>query len=66
MDTLKSDLARLKEAIDSCDSISIKRSTDRLRKFTHVSNIGVTIDDILQHVLIGDDEKAISLIMSII
>jgi len=66
MEFIKEELYRLKEAIDSFDSVSIKKSTDSLRKFTHVADIGVTIDNILQYVLIGDDDKAISLIISMI
>ena len=65
-DYINDELKRLREAIISFDSISIKKSEDSLRKFTHAADIGVTIDNILQYVLIGDDENAISLISSII
>jgi len=66
MESIKDELLRLKEAIDSFDSESIKECTDTLHKLTHVPDIGVMIDDILRHVLIGDDEKVTSLIASIV
>jgi len=66
MELIKDELCRLKEAIDSFDSNSIKKSAEILRKYTHVAEIGITIDNILQYILIGDDDNAISLILSII
>jgi len=59
------ELHRLKEAVTSFDSISINNSADSLRKYTHAAGIGRDIDNILQYVLIGDDEKVISLIEAI-
>jgi len=55
----------LKAAIESFDAISIKKSSDNLRKYIHIADIGATIDDILKCVLKGDDDKALSLIASI-
>jgi len=66
MALINDELFRLKEALESFDSNSAKKCADNLRKFTHVAGIGVMIDDILRYVLIGDDDKAISLIISII
>ena len=63
---LKAELSRLKEAVASFDSRSIKNCVDYLHKFTYVDGIGATIDSILQNLLIGDDDKAISLIDSVI
>ena len=66
MGSIKDELLRLKKAVDSFDSNSIKECTDYLQKLTHIPEIGIVIDDILRHVLIGDDEKVISLIASIV
>ena len=66
MELIKAELCLLKKAIDSFDSIAIKKSADNLRQFIRVADIGATIDNILQYVLIGDDDKAITLIEAII
>ena len=66
MKLINAELYRLKEALDSFDSLAIKKSADNLRQYTHVAVIGEAIDNILQYVLIGDDDKAIALIERII
>jgi len=65
MEFIKAELYRLEEAVNSFDSLSINKSADILRKYTHLDEIGPTIDSILKCVLIGDDEETISLIESI-
>ena len=66
MPLITDELFRLKEAIESFDSSSIKICADNLQKFSHAAGIGGTIDDILRCVLIGDDVKALSLIDPIV
>ena len=66
MEQIKDELSRLRKNIDSFNSQAIKESSDNLRKYIHISNIGAKIDDVLQCVLIGDDDKAIQAIDSII
>ena len=66
MEALKGELCRLKEAIVSFDSRSIRKGTDYVRKYTFVADIGATIDSVLQNLLIGDYDRAVALIDSIL
>jgi len=61
---IKDELLRLKEAVKLFDSAAIKKCADNVRMFADVASNGVTIDEILRYVLIGDDDKVISLIAS--
>jgi len=63
---IKAELHKLKGAIDSFDSALIKDSADNLRIYTRTADLGVALDNILQCVLIGDDEKAIAMIDELI
>ena len=65
IETLKDELNLLKSALESYDSAQIKISADYLRKFIHSDDYGEVIDSILQSILIGDDDTAITLIESI-
>jgi len=65
-EALRNELCRLKEAIDSYDAAAIREGTDFLRRVAHNTDIRETIDKILHHLLIGDDDGATSLIESII
>jgi len=62
---IKGELKRLGDAINAFDSPIIKACTDNLRKYVHSAGFGAAIDDILQYVLIGDDERALSAIGAI-
>lgn len=66
MEVLIDELYRLKEAINMFDAAIIKKSTDELQKYTHSTDIGERIQNLLQYVFIGDDDKAQSLITMII
>ena len=63
-DFINAELCRLKAAIDSFDSAAIKRCTENLQQYTQLAEIGAEIDKILHSVIIGDDERAISLLDS--
>jgi len=63
---IKDELLRLKDAVDSFDATIILESSDNLRKYTHADDIGSAINEILQYVLIGDDDEAVSLISSVL
>ena len=66
MALIKEELSRLKEAIETFDSSAAKKSADILQKYAHAAGIGAAIDEILGYVLIGDDDKAVSLIVTLI
>jgi len=57
---LKSELNRLKEALESLDSTSIDHIVNDLREFLQAEGIGSGIENILQNVLIGGYDEAIS------
>jgi len=63
---IKAELHKLKGAIDSFDSSLIKDSADNLRIYARTADPGVALDNILQCVLRGDDEKAILMIDELI
>lgn len=62
IDILKIELLRLKKALNAFDSSEIYRADGALQKFTHAPDIGDYVSAILQFRLVGDFEKAISLI----
>ena len=66
MSLISDELARLRKGIESFNSNAIKESCDNLRMFTHIPNIGAKLDSVLQWVLIGDDDKAIESIESVV
>ena len=63
---IRKELHRLSEAIGSLDSDSIKESADSLSRYSHVADIGETIESILHYVLLGDDDNVVSSIVSAI
>ena len=63
---VKTELRKLKDALDSFDSSLIKASADNLRLYTHAANFGGALDNILQCVLSGDDEKSVLMIDELI
>jgi len=66
LESVTGELVMLKDAIGSYDSASIKKNTDSLQKLIHADGIGSSIEEILQFVLIGDDDNAISSIETFI
>jgi len=66
MGLLREELSRLKEAIVSFDSRSMRTRADVIRKFSHAAGVGATIDGILHNLLIGDYDRAVSLVDSIL
>jgi len=59
---LSSELKRLKEALESFDSAAIDNTADNLQRFVQADGIGSSIENILQSVLIGEYDEAISMI----
>jgi signal transduction histidine kinase/DNA-binding response OmpR family regulator len=59
---LKRELNKLREAIDIFDSDAIDEATTVLQKFTHAANVGASVENILQKILIGEYEEVILVI----
>jgi len=59
---LRSELNMLREALESLDSAAIDKTVDNLRGFVQADKIGSGIENILQSVLIGEYDEAISMI----
>jgi HPt (histidine-containing phosphotransfer) domain-containing protein len=59
---LRSQLMKLKSALDDFDFTVIDGIVSRLQNFTQVENIGSVIKIILQNILIGGYDEAVSLI----
>jgi len=57
---LKGELNRLKEALESLDSAAIDNMANNLREFAQADGIGNSIENILQDVLIGGYDEAVS------
>ena len=57
---LKSELSRLKEALESLDSAAIDNMVNNLQKFSQAEGVGPGVESILQSVLIGGYDEAIS------
>jgi CheY-like chemotaxis protein len=60
MNVLKSELSRLAAALEAFDLDVIDQSVNVLQGFTHDTSMGVAVDAILQDVLIGDYDQAVS------
>ena len=59
-DILKSKLVKLKEALDTLDLDVIDEIAKDLREFTQAAEIGGDVDKILQNILKGDYDEAVS------
>jgi signal transduction histidine kinase/CheY-like chemotaxis protein len=59
---LRSELNMLREALESLDSAAIDKTVDNLRGFAQADKIGSGIENILQSILIGEYDEAISMI----
>jgi len=59
---LKSELNKLKEAIDTFDSDAIDEATNSLQAFTQAEDVGKSVENILQKTLVGKYEETISMI----
>jgi len=57
---LKNELSRLKDALESLDSAAIDNMVNNLQEFSRVDGVGPGIENILQNVLIGGYDEAIS------
>jgi HPt (histidine-containing phosphotransfer) domain-containing protein len=57
---LKSELNRLKEALEFLDSAAIDNMINGLQEFSQTSGVGSSVENILQNVLIGEYDEAIS------
>ncbi|MCL1956450.1 MAG: ATP-binding protein [Fibromonadales bacterium] len=61
-DLLKSELCKLKEAFDAFDFGAINEITGNLQKFAQAPKIGETLESVLQNTVIGEYEKAVAAI----
>jgi len=61
-EALKSELCKLKEAFDAFDFGAINDITGNLQKFAQDSKIGASVESILQDAVIGEYEKAVAAI----
>jgi len=59
-EVLKNELDKLKEAIDIFDSDAIDEATSSLQKYMQATDIGANVDNILQKILTGKYEEAVS------
>jgi len=57
---LKSELSRLKEALESLESAAIDNMVNSLQEFSQADGVGSSIESILQSILIGGYDEAIS------
>jgi len=57
---LKSELSRLKEALESLDSSAIDKMVNSLQEFSQAEGVGPGVESILQSILIGGYDEAIS------
>ena len=62
---INEELRALRDALDDFDVTSIKTHSDNLSEYKHAAAIGEKIDKVLQLVLIGDNDTAVSMIESI-
>jgi len=61
-ETLKSELNKLREAIDILDSDAIDEATTSLKAFTQAENVGESVENILQKTLIGEYDEVVAMI----
>jgi CheY-like chemotaxis protein/HPt (histidine-containing phosphotransfer) domain-containing protein len=62
IDMLKKSLSGLKAALEDFDSAKIQEAVGGLQKFARASDVGATMEVILQNVLIGEYDEATALI----
>jgi signal transduction histidine kinase/CheY-like chemotaxis protein/HPt (histidine-containing phosphotransfer) domain-containing protein len=65
-EVLKSELNKLKEAIDIFDSDAIDEAMNYLQAFTQAEDVGKSIENILQKTLVGKYEETASMIDALI
>jgi HPt (histidine-containing phosphotransfer) domain-containing protein len=63
---LKSELNKLKEALAALDSVAIDKAVNNLQKFSQAGEVGVSVGNILQSVLIGEYDEAVNMIFSFV
>jgi len=56
----------LRTALNDFDSVAIKKITNELHNATLPTAVAPVIEDILRNVLIGDDDKTVALIDSLL
>jgi len=64
-ETLKRELDKLRAAVGIYDFDVINKATNSLQEFTQAADIGTSIENILQKILIGEYEETISIIDSL-
>jgi HPt (histidine-containing phosphotransfer) domain-containing protein len=66
MELLKLELTEAKAAVKAFDAAATQKAAAGLHKFTYNAGIGPKVEAILENILIGDDEKAVELIDSLL
>ncbi|MDR3000904.1 MAG: response regulator [Fibromonadaceae bacterium] len=57
-ESLKSELLKLKEALDIFDIAAINEIANNLQRWVHSAEVGASVEGILRHVLLGEYEEA--------
>jgi len=65
MAALKTAFAELEQAIDRVNPRAIKEAVKHIRPFTQAADIGDTVENILQHTLVGEYDEALALIKTL-
>ena len=63
---LNAELVKLEEAIDNVDPSAIETAMNDIRPFMQAADVGDTVKNLLQNTLIGDYDKAILIIESLL
>jgi CheY-like chemotaxis protein/HPt (histidine-containing phosphotransfer) domain-containing protein len=66
MDLLKSELAKLVEAIDSVNFRAIEAAVESIQPFTHVAGIGGMVETVLQKTLVCEYDEATAMIRELL
>jgi HPt (histidine-containing phosphotransfer) domain-containing protein len=59
-------LAELEEAIDTINPRAIKAAVKNIRPFAQAAGVGGTVENILQHILVGEYDEAVSTIKTLL
>jgi signal transduction histidine kinase/CheY-like chemotaxis protein/HPt (histidine-containing phosphotransfer) domain-containing protein len=63
---LKGWLCKLKEALEAMESDAIDEAVNALHEFARAADIGSDVEDILQNILVGEYDRAVSMINALL
>jgi CheY-like chemotaxis protein/HPt (histidine-containing phosphotransfer) domain-containing protein len=66
LNLLKNELSKMKKALLALDSSAIDEAVGNLQKFTQTDEVGTKVENILQSILIGEYDEAISQISNLL